>query len=249
MSISPELQAQILRYHHVEKWSVGTISRQLQVHHSTVKRVLFRSGQTGAGIAKRKCAIDPWLPFILDTLQKFPTLTASRLYTMVRERGYRGGPDHFRHMISWHRPRRPAEAFTRRTTLIGEESQMDWGYFSKLTIGRAQRPLMAFVMVLSHSRQPFLQFFLNAQMENFLRGHVAAFASFGGVPRVVLYDNLKSAVLERQGDAIRFNPTMLALAAHYRFEPRPVAVARGNEYGVVKNMSRWISISPALHLK
>jgi hypothetical protein len=36
-------------------------------------------------------------------------------------------------------------------------------------------------------------------------------------------------VLERQGDAIRFHPTVLALAAHYRFEPRPVAVARGNE--------------------
>jgi hypothetical protein len=117
---------------------------------------------------------------------------------------------------------------------------MDWGHFPKLEIGRAQRPLMAFAMVLSHSRQPFLQFFLNAQMENFLRGHVAAFDSFGGVPRIVLYDNLKSAVLERQGDAIRFNPTLLALAAHYRFEPRPVAVARGNEKGRVERFIRYV---------
>jgi len=52
--------------------------------------------------------------------------------------------------------------------------------------------LMAFVMVLSHSRQIFLRVFLGARMENFLRGHVAAFTSWGGVPRVVLYDNLKS---------------------------------------------------------
>jgi transposase len=64
---------------------------------------------------------------------------------------------------------------------------------------------------------------------NFLRGHEAAFQAWGGLPRVLLYDNLKSAVLERQGDAIRFHPTRLAFAAHYRFEPRPVAVARGNE--------------------
>ncbi len=61
-----------------------------------------------------------------------------------------------------------------------------------------------------------------------------------GCPRVLLYDNLKSAVLERQGDAIRFHPTLLALAAHYRFEPRPVAVARGNEKGRVERAIRYV---------
>jgi hypothetical protein len=45
----------------------------------------------------------------------------------------------------------------------------------------------------------------------------------------LLYDNLRSAVLERIGDAIRFHPTLLELAAAYRFAPRPVAIARGNE--------------------
>jgi transposase len=76
-----------------------------------------------------------------------------------------------------------------------------------------------------------LRFYLGASMSYFLRGHVEAFNRYSAVPRVVLYDNLKSAVLERTGDAIRFNPTLLALAAHYRFEPRPVALARGNEKG------------------
>jgi transposase len=86
---------------------------------------------------------------------------------------------------------------------------------------------MAFVMVLSWSRMIYLRFFLNARMENFLRGHAGAFAAWDGVPRVLLYDNLKSAVLERRGEAIRFNPDLIAFARHYRFEPRPVAVARG----------------------
>ena len=45
---------------------------------------------------------DPYLPFIRDTLAKFPTLTASRLHAMVRERGYAGGPDHFRHLVACH---------------------------------------------------------------------------------------------------------------------------------------------------
>ena len=64
--------------------------------------------------------------------------------------------------------------------------------------------------------------------------------AWGGLPRVLLYDNLKSAVLERQGDAIRFNPTLLAFAGHYRYEPRPVAVARGNEKGRVERAIRYI---------
>jgi hypothetical protein len=99
---------------------------------------------------------------------------------------------------------------------------------------------MAFVAVLSWSRQIFLRFYLGAHMENFLRGHVGAFDAWGGVPRIALYDNLKSAVLERQGAVIRFNPTLLALAGHYRFEPRPVAVARGNEKGRVERAIRYI---------
>jgi hypothetical protein len=77
-------------------------------------------------------------------------------------------------------------------------------------------------------------------MESFLRGHVAAFNAWGALPRVLLYDNLKSAVLERRDDAIRFHPTLLALSAHYHFEPRPVAVARGNEKGRVERAIRYI---------
>ncbi|MDP1572870.1 MAG: IS21 family transposase [Pseudomonadota bacterium] len=239
MTLSPELEAQILRYHHVEQWRIGTIARQLHVHHGSVERVLRQAGLPRIGTA-RPSRIDPWLPFIHATLEKFPRLTASRLYAMVRERGYSGGPDHFRHLIAQHRPRPAAEAYLRLVTLPGEQAQVDWGHFGHLQIGRARRPLMAFVMVLSWSRRIHLRFFLDARMENFLRGHVGAFEAWGGLPRVLLYDNLKSAVLERVGDAIRFHPTLLAFAGHYRYEPRPVAVARGNEKGRVERAIRYV---------
>jgi transposase len=239
MTLPPEIEAQILRYYHVEKWRTGTIARQLHIHHSSVARVLRQAGLPRIGKIRVSC-IDPYLPFIRQMLEKFPSLTASRLHVMVRERGYTGGPDHFRHLISHHRPRPHAEAYLRLVTLPGEQAQVDWGHFGHLTIGRARRPLMAFVMVLSWSRRIFLRFFLNAGMENFLRGHVGAFEVWGGLPKVLLYDNLKSAVLERQGDAIRFHPTLLEFAGHYRYEPRPVAVARGNEKGRVERAIRYI---------
>lgn len=240
MSLSSELEAQILRYYHVEKWRVGTIARQLHVHHGTVQRVLLRAGVPLPQRSARPSKIDRYLPFIRQTLERFPGLTASRLYAMVRERGYRGSPDHFRHLIALHRPRAAAEAYLRLTTLPAEVGQVDWGHFGHLQIGRARRPLMAFVMVLAWSRQIFLQFFLDARMESFLRGHIAAFSAWNGLPRVLLYDNLRSAVLERAGDAIRFHPTLLQLAGHYRFEPRPVAPARGNEKGRVERAIRYV---------
>ena len=77
-------------------------------------------------------------------------------------------------------------------------------------------------------------------MGSFLHGHVQAFTYFNAVPRILLYDNLRSAVLERSGDAIRFHPTLLELAAWYRFQPRPVAVARGNEKGRVERAIRFV---------
>ena len=187
--------------------------------------------------------LDPYMGFITETLERFPTLTAARLFDMVTARGYSGGPDHFRHRIAQLRPRRPREAYLRLRTLPGEQAQVDWAHFGKLTIGRAERPLMAFVLVLSYSRYPFVRFYLGASLANLIRGHVEAFSVLGGTARVLLYDNMKSVVLERRGDAIRFHPTLLELAAHYRFEPRPVAPARGNEKGRVERLIRFVRSS------
>src|SRR6202142_2397547 len=191
MVTPPDLEAQILRFYHAEKWTIGTIARQLHIHHSVVRRVLAQAGLPRVGPPPRPSKIDAYLPFIRQTLEAFPTLTASRLYTMVRERGYPGRPDHFRHLIAQYRPCPKAEAYLRLRTLPGEEGQIDWAHFGHLEIGRARRPLMAFVMVLSFSRQLFLRFFLSQCLENFLRGHVEAFATWQGLPRVLLYDNLK----------------------------------------------------------
>jgi transposase len=240
--ITHEKQAQILRLYHAEKWPVGTIACELGLHHTVVTRVLERAGLP-APAASRPSIIDGFLPFVLETLNKYPRLAASRLYRMVRERGYPGGPSHFRELIRRHRPGPPATAYLRLKTLPGEQAQADWAHFGKLAIGRALRPLVAFVMVLSYSRAVFLRFFPGLSLAYFLRGHQEAFLAWGGSPRVILYDNLKSAVLERSGDAIRFHPTLVDFSAHWRYEARPVAVARGNEKGRVERAVRFVRTS------
>ena len=126
MTIPPDLEAQILRYYHVEKWRIGTIARQLRVHPETVARVLAQAGLPRIGTPRRPSKIDPYLPFIREMLAKFPTLTASRLHAMAWERGYRGGPSRFRAIIACHRPRPTAEASA----------------FSRYSMGAARAPLL-----------------------------------------------------------------------------------------------------------
>lgn len=240
MKVRDEREAEILRLHHAERWPVGTIARQLGVHASVVRRVLAQAQRIVVELGPRRSKADAYLPFIREALERWPTLRASRLYEMVKERGYKGGQSRFREVVAAIRPRPKATAYLRLRTLPGEQGQVDWGDFGVLVIGRARRRLFAFVLVLSWSRRIYLRFFIDARMPSFLAGHARAFERLGGAPRVLLYDNLKSAVIERRGDAIRLNPTMLELAAHYRFEPRACAPARGNEKGRVERAIRYI---------
>jgi transposase len=245
--IPREVRAEIRRLYEVEGLKVNTIARLVGIHHSTVTAVIEGAGMSAelAPKKRRPSILDPYMPLITETLTKYPTLPASQLYEMLRRRGYPGGPDHVRHRIAelGLRPRRHAEAFLLLRTLPGEQAQVDWACFGSREVEGGARRLLAFVMVLSYSRRIFLRFFYDARMVSFLTGHVAAFSFFEGVPRCLLYDNLKSAVLERRADAIRFHPSLLEMASHYGFEPRPVAPCRGNEKGRVERAIRYIRTS------
>jgi len=230
--------ARIRRLFHAEHWRIGTIAGQLGLHHDTVRRALEVDRMASRGTV-RPALLDPYKPFLLDVLEKHPKLRASRLFEMARERGYRGSYVQVRRWVHDVRPR-PREAFLRVRTFPGEQAQVDWGHFGTFTIGTARRPLSCFVMVLGCSRALFARFSLDQTLESFLRGHVLGFEAFGGVPRQVLYDNLKSVVLERQGEHIRFHPSILELAGHYHFAPTPCAPYRGNEKGKVERAIQYL---------
>ena len=124
--ISRELEVEILRLYHAERWSIGTIAAQLRIHHSTVRRVLKQAGVLLPATAARLSMVDSYKGFIVQTLTQYPSLRSSRLYAMARERGYRGSADHFRHRVALLRPRPTAEAYLRLRTLPGEQAQCDW---------------------------------------------------------------------------------------------------------------------------
>ena len=226
--IPPEQVPEIRRLFFAEHWRVGTIATQLGLHPDTIRRALATERFARPALV-RPSQVDPYRAFLQETLQRYPRLRATRLFEMVRARGYPGSVVQLRRVVRTLRPAPVAEAYLRLTVLPAEQGQADWGSFGPVTIGRATRRLSAFVLVLSWSRALHAVFTLDESLESFLRGHVAAFTAFQGAPRVVLYDNLKSAVLERQGDAIRFHPRLPELCGHSHCVPRPCAGAAAHE--------------------
>jgi len=238
--ITPEQHAEIRRLYYGEHWKVGTIAAGLGVHHDTVRAAIANDTQ---GLRRGTCRttmLDPYLPFIRDTLAQYPRLRATRLFEMVKGRGYPGSVVQLRRWVRLIRPIATTTVYRRLTTLAAEEAQIDWGSFGSIRIGRGVRPLSGFVMVLSYSRAIFALFTVDQTLESFLRGHVEAFAAFQGVARTLVYDNLRSAVLERAGTAIRFHPRLLELAGHYHFAPRPCTPGRANEKGKVERQIHYL---------
>jgi transposase len=232
--------AEIRRLYYAEHWKIGTISSQLGVHADAVRRALQREPAERAPSPKRRRITDPFVPLLSETLQRYPRLRATVLYRMLQERGYTGSVVQLRRVVRTLRPQRPKEAFLRMESLPGEAAQVDWADFGSVSIGRARRRLSAFVMTLSYSRALYVEFFFGQSLVNFLRGHVRAFEHFGGVARNLLTDNLRSVVLERRGEQIRFHPRYLELAGHYCFQTKPCHVARGNEKGRVERSIRYL---------
>lgn len=239
MTTTPELQAEIIRLHFAEHWRVGTIAGQLSVHPDVVRRVLgIGEARAGGGPQPRLC--DPFRDFLTETLERYPRLRATRLYDMLRERGYKGAARTLRTYVAEIRPAPRREVYLRTEPLIGEQSQVDWAYVGKVAVPGGERALWLFVMVLSYSRALWGEFVLDLSVHSLCRSLVRAARAFGGATRQWLFDNPKTVVLERRGDAVRFHPVLLDLCAKMRVQPRLCAVRRPEHKGRVERAIRYL---------
>ena len=118
--ITPAQRAEIRRLYYGEHWKMGTIAAQLGLHRETVRAAV--EGES-VGVRRGACrpsALDPYLPFIRDTLAQYPTLRATRIHEMVRQRGYPGSVIQVRRLIRRLRPETTRTVYRRVVTLIGE---------------------------------------------------------------------------------------------------------------------------------
>jgi len=239
MSAAPEVEAEIRRLFFAEHWPVGTIATQLVVHPDVVKRVLGLLTPRPPG-EPRPRLVDPFAGLIIETLKRYSTLRSTRLYDMLRPRGYQGSVRTLRDYVATVRPQPRREAFLRVDPLIGEQAQVDWAYVGKVPVPGGERPLWAFVMVLAWSRAMWGEFVFDLSVHSLLRSLVRAAAYFHGCTRQWLFDNPKTVVLERHGDAVRFHPKLLELSGHYCTSLRVCGVRKANQKGRVERAIRYL---------
>ncbi len=236
MTVSAELAAEIHRLHHAEQWPVGTIARQLGVHHDVVERVVVGSAVRAA---KRPSFVDAYIPFMTETLSLYPSLRATRLFDMLKERGFPGQPRTVREHAAVLRPRHQ-EAFLRISSLIGEQSQIDWAFVQNVDVDGGKRPLWMFVIVLSWSRAMWAELCFGMDAACVARSLVRAGEAFGGVTRQWLFDNPKTVVVDRHEQAIRFHSLLLSTTTALRVQPRLCTPRRPQDKGKVERSIRYL---------
>jgi len=183
---------------------------------------------------RRASKLDPFKGQIVRWLDTHP-YSAQQILQRLRELGFEGGRSIVQDYVACIRPQHKP-AFLKLDFEPGECAQVDWGEYGTIAVGNTRRRLSLFVMVLCYSRRMYLEFTVSQTMEFFLACHEHAFAAFGGVPRRLMVDNLKSAVLLRLvGQAPVLNPKYDDFARHWGFEVSPCNVRAGNEKGRVEN--------------
>ncbi len=141
---------------------------------------------------------------------------------------------------------RPEDIAIPVETLPGEVAQVDFGYLGLVHDPDAgvRRKVWAFVMVLGFSRHMVVRLVFDQSVETWVRIHMEAFEELGGVPKVVVPDNLKAAVLRAafgaDRDGVALNRTYRELARHYSFRVDPTPPRSPEKKGKVESGVKYV---------
>jgi transposase len=221
--------------HHEEKWSKRRIARERRVARKTIDKYLQSPGAVASARKARKTKLDDYKAVIRELVERHHRASAVVIAERLRPMGYSGQLTILRRYLKSlrsivHVPR----AFIRVESAPGDRFEVDWGHFGALDYSGDKRKLYAFCLVECHSRRLFVEFTHSQTLATFLRCHVHGFQFMTGVARECLYDNLWTAVTERDGKIIRFNPRFLGFAREFGFYPRACNPASGWEKGKVE---------------
>ncbi len=233
--------------------SISEIARRTGRDRKTIRQTVSTPDLSPPKQARQvqSCKIDPYAPYLEQRMAE-GVLNARKLYGEILAQGYPGKESKVREFVHERRPDKEPIGSVRFETAPGEQGQVDWGYFGFITHhGRTYR-LYAFVMTLGWSRASYLRFTISADTTWFIRCHLHAFAYLGGVPKRLLYDNLKSVVLWRDAeDVVHWNPRFLDFADVAGFSPQACKPYRPQTKGKVENGVKYVrgNFWPGLHFR
>ncbi|HEA6300292.1 TPA: IS21 family transposase [Escherichia coli] len=226
---------------HKQGMSSRAIAREQGISRNTVKRYLQAKSEPPKYTPRPAVAslLDEYRDYIRQRIAdahpyKIPATVIAR---EIRDLGYRGGMTILRAFIRSLSVPQEQEPAVRFETEPGRQMQVDWG-----TMRNGRSPLHVFVVVLGYSRMLYIKFTDNMRYDKLETCHRNAFRFFGGVPREVLYDNMKTVVLQRdayQTGQHRFHPSLWQFGKEMGFSPQLCRPFRAQTKGKVERMVQY----------
>ena len=215
------------------------IAAELGVHPKTVSRALQRGDVSGKQRKKRGSKLDPYKETI-DQLLAEGVWNATVIFREIQAQGYDGKTTILREYIQPKRALRTGRATVRFETEPGRQLQSDWGEIVTEMAGEETK-VHFIVNQLGYSRRFHFWCTDSQDAEHTYEGLILSFEYLGGVPKEVLVDNQKAAVLEHtNGRKPRFNERFADLAGLYGFVPRACKPYRARTKGKSERMVGYI---------
>ena len=224
---------------HKQGHSIRAISKILNLNRRTVSKRLQEHKLQGYKKIEYKSKLDPYKEYIISRVQKAlpDKIPSTVIYEEIKKYGYDGKIRIIQTFLKTHISYKPKEEIIRFETEAAYQAQVDWTF-----IRTGKNPLYGFVMVLGFSRMAFVYFTDNMRQETWQDCHVKAFEYFGGVPRTLLYDNLKSVVIKRDKygkNQHGFNNEFLDFSKD-NFIPKLCKVYRAQTKGKVERFNLYL---------
>src|SRR5947209_4858020 len=199
--------------------SAREIAKTLGLARNSVRKYLRGSPVTKPR-RKRGSQLDSFKEQIQHWMQEDHLYNCEVMLTRLRELGYQGGRSVLKEYVH---PFRPAAAgkrpVIRYETLPGQQMQFDWGEFGYEHNG-VRRKVYGFIAILSYSRMRYATFVKRCDVPTLMRCLLEAFEYFGGLPKAVLTDQMKSVLLKMEGKVPKWHPVFADLVSSLGIAPR-----------------------------
>jgi len=224
------LEAHLLK---AQGFTQKEIAGQLGVCPRTIRNYLS-SHPSSRKKPTSKSKLDSFKPFIKSIINKNPHYNCEILFEKLYHHGYQGKISILRDYVAIIRKEVLIQAVVRFETEPGFQAQVDWKELGKKSINGKKQKLYVFFMALGYSHRYFLYFTTSMKQSVLHACHVQAFRYFGGVPKEILYDNMKTAFVIDEDKQFVPNKKLLSLAHHYGFVPKRCRVRRPETKGKVE---------------
>ena len=220
--------------------SAYAIGAELGISKNTAKKYMEQPVRPHGLKGKKKGSkLDPYKPLLNQWLQE-GIFNCVVLMERLREAGYDGGMSILKEYVHPYRPAKSAPAVRRYETPSGKQAQMDWGICQYLDQENKLHKVAVFVMILGHSRAKYMEFVKRCDLKSLERCMLHGFRHFGGIPKEVLTDNMKTVVTGREAGKVLWNTQFADFAAEMGFVPKVCQVKRPQTKGKVERLVRYV---------